>query len=91
VALREALPGRTILAMQSRVVGRALSLSVIVLAIAGCSGTPPATPTRSLGPGEGWVPVANWSVGGQTVLCAGGGFVQETVFTVPRPIRASSG
>ena len=55
-------------------------LMVIVLAvlvIAGCNAERPApSPSRILGPGERWVPVALWELNGQTFLCAGGGFVE---------------
>ena len=47
------------------------------LLVAACSVRPMATPQRSLGPGERWVPIASWTTpGGQQVLCAGGGFAE---------------
>ena len=46
-----------------------------VLLVAACSVRLMPTPQRTLGPGERWVPIANWTtLGGQQVLCAGGGF-----------------
>ena len=39
---------------------------------------PPATPPRSLGPGEQWLSVANFTLpDGSTMLCSGGGFVGD--------------
>jgi hypothetical protein len=45
-----------------------------LLLVAACAA---ATPTRPLGPGEQWVPVANWKAGpfGPELLCAGTGWV----------------
>lgn len=45
------------------------------LLVVACTVQPMATPQRTLGPGERWVPIADWTTpGGQQVLCAGGGF-----------------
>jgi hypothetical protein len=52
--------------------------AALLVLVAACGGAPAATPTRSLGPGEHPLPVAKWDAGwGQTVLCAGAGFVPE--------------
>lgn len=51
---------------------RYLTLLVICLALAACGATP--TPSRALGVGEQWLPVANW---GDNMLCAGTGYVGE--------------
>ena len=54
---------------------RQLSCVLLVLALAGCgSPAPSAIATRLLGPGERWLPVANW---GGTMLCAGTGYVGD--------------
>jgi hypothetical protein len=46
--------------------------------LAACIARPVPTPSRPLGPGEQWLPVANWTLpSGDTFLCAGGGFVQD--------------
>jgi hypothetical protein len=51
-------------------------LAAIVLL--GCVSRPVPTPTRPLGPGEAWLPIANWTLpDGSTLLCAGGGFVGD--------------
>lgn len=58
-----------------------LRLLASLLLVAACTGAPQATPSRSLGPGERWVPVANWTAGwfgGGQVLCAGVGYVAGT-------------
>ena len=52
----------------------ALPLIVIVLASCGSVPAPLATPNRTLGPGERWLPVANF---GSSGLCAGGGTVGD--------------
>lgn len=58
----------------------ALTLFGSVLLIAACSAsinerTPAAIPTRTLGPGEQWVPVApNRDIGGVPLLCGGTGW-----------------
>ena len=44
---------------------------VAFVVLAGCAATP--TPSRALGPGEQWLPVAVWN----GMLCAGGGFVGD--------------
>ena len=41
---------------------------LVVLLLVGCSGTPPATPSRTLSPGEAWVPIAH-----MPEVCAGVG------------------
>jgi hypothetical protein len=61
---------------------RVLLLATTAIFVAGCAvsllAIPAATPSRSLGPGERWVPVANWDAGGGVrLLCAGGGFVAD--------------
>jgi hypothetical protein len=61
-------------------VRRSLASGLLLLTlIAACSalqpGTPAPTPARPLGPGERWLPVANWTFNGTRVLCAGTGFV----------------
>jgi hypothetical protein len=52
---------------------------MLAIALGSCSalavGTPAATPPRPLGPGERWLPVANWVVDGVHLLCAGTGLV----------------
>ena len=53
---------------------RLLTYALLMLALAGCGQTATSpVPTRSLGPGERWLPVANWT--GR--LCGGGGFVGD--------------
>jgi hypothetical protein len=54
--------------------GRSLTLLVICVALAACAGKPTPTPSRTLGAGEHWLPVANW---GDDMLCAGGGYPDE--------------
>ena len=39
---------------------RSLTLLVSCVALAACAGKPTPTPTRTLGTGEHWLPVANW-------------------------------
>ena len=59
----------------------ALSLCASLLLVTACSAgvterPPEATPTRTLGPGEEWVPVApDREIGGAPLLCAGTGWV----------------
>jgi hypothetical protein len=65
-------------APNARLVNLPLSLLASLLVVAGCSGAPQAplaTPSRSLGPGEQWVPVGN-STGpdGEVWACAGVGW-----------------
>jgi hypothetical protein len=50
---------------------RSLALLVICVALAACGGKPTPTPSRALGAGEHWLPVANW---GDNMLCAGTGY-----------------
>ena len=52
---------------------RCLALLAICVGIAACGGGPEPTPSRTLGAGEQWLPVASW--GGNNTLCAGGGYV----------------
>jgi len=65
--------------MHQRSLALALPLVALFgLAFAACSAEPPrATPSRSLGPGERWVPVASWWKDGQKLLCAGGGLIGD--------------
>lgn len=51
-----------------------LILLVICVGLAGCGSEPTPTPSRALGPGEHWLPVADW---GDNTLCAGGGYPDE--------------
>jgi hypothetical protein len=54
---------------------RPLWIALLMLCAVGCSlPEPSASPSRALGPGEQWLPVAYW---GQSFLCAGGGFVGD--------------
>lgn len=51
-----------------------LSLPLIVMVLASCGSGPTATPSRTLGAGERWLPVANF---GSNRLCAGAGYVGD--------------
>lgn len=51
-----------------------LSLLLIVMVLGSCGSPPTATPSRTLGPGERWLPVADF---GNDGLCAGGGTVGD--------------
>jgi hypothetical protein len=55
----------------------ALALAIVLAACSAIGpGTALPTPSRALGPGERWLPVANWADDhGTPILCAGGGFV----------------
>jgi hypothetical protein len=53
---------------------RHLGLLVIGLALAACVTGPTPTPSRSLGVGERWLPVADFGADG---LCGGAGYVGE--------------
>jgi len=53
---------------------RCRALLIICVALAACGGKPTPTPSRTLGAGEQWLPVANW---GDNTLCAGLGYVGE--------------
>ena len=53
---------------------RLLFLLPIVVIVASCAFGPAATPSRALGSGERWLPVANFGSNG---LCAGGGYIGD--------------
>ena len=51
---------------------------LLTAVLASCASRPIPTPSRALGPGERWLPVANWTLpDGSTLLCAGVGFVGD--------------
>jgi hypothetical protein len=56
---------------------RWITFGLAAVVVAACTGQAAATPHRTLGPGEQWVPVAVWfdSSGRAEQLCAGGGFI----------------
>jgi hypothetical protein len=57
------------------VIRRSISGVLLLVALAAC-GSPAlsSVPIRALGPGERWLPVADW---GGNMLCAGGGYVGD--------------
>jgi hypothetical protein len=58
------------------VIRRVLSLALLVLCLSGCGPPePPASPIRALGPGERWLPVAEW--GRPIQACGGVGYPED--------------
>ena len=65
--------GRALLRIDRR--ARLFAIVIFAVAIAGCGAGTTQTSTRQLGPGETWLPLADFSNG--SLLCAGGGFIGD--------------